>query len=218
MTHRNVQSRNWEHEDGWEPEWITGTIHVVGNCDYVECKQTVIGVGTYRVDYAINNVDRSYQGIDYSEFYQLRYFNPPLVLHTLPDVVPQSVRDAVDRAAPLIFVDPSYAATALRTSLELFLTNWGIPNRDDKQNPIRLHRRILLWQEATGQNEVAEHLLAVKWIGNSGSHEGDSLTVRAVIDGLEFMEAAFNELLVAPERKERVRAVNEAKGRLYGTE
>jgi hypothetical protein len=36
-----------------------------------------------------------------------------------------------------------------------------------------------------------------------------------VVDGLEFMDAAFNELIVAPELKERVRAVNEAKGRIY---
>jgi hypothetical protein len=62
---------------------------------------------------------------------------------------------------------------------------------------------------------VGEQLLAVKWIGNTGSHEGEPLTVRAVIDGLEFIESAFNELLVAPELKERVKAVTKAKGRLY---
>jgi hypothetical protein len=202
-------------EPSWEPEWITGTMHVAGQCENVDCKQVVIGVGTFRVNYSVDGPGHEHQGSHYSEFYKLQYFNPPLVLVMLPEAVPQDVRNAIDRAAPILFVDPSSAATVLRASVELFLTGWGIPMLDSKGKRITLHKRIELWEEATGNHQVGEQLLAVKWIGNTGSHEGEPLTVRAVIDGLEFIESAFNELLVAPELKERVKAVNRAKGRLY---
>ena len=214
-TARTEQSMKDMNHPGWEPEWVTGTMHVIGHCDYSECKQTVVGVGKFRVDYATSDLGSEYQGIPYSEFYKIEYFNPPLPLLSLPEAVPQNVRNAIDRAAPIIFVDPSSAATVLRASIELFLTNWGIPAYDKNDKRINLHKRIELWKTETGNQEVGEQLLAIKWIGNSGSHEGEPLSVRAVVDGLEFFEAAFNELIVAPELKERVRAVNEAKGRIY---
>lgn len=212
---RNEQSMKDMDHLGWEPEWITGTMHVIGHCDNSECKQTVVGVGKFRVGYATADFGSEYEGIPYAEFYKLEYFNPPLPLLSLPEAVPQNVRNAIDRAAPIIFVDPSSAATVLRASIELFLTNWGIPAYDKKDRRINLHNRIELWKTETGNQEVGEQLLAIKWIGNSGSHEGEPLSVRAVIDGLEFFEAAFNELIVAPELKARARAVNEAKGRIY---
>lgn len=211
-TARTEQSMKDMNHPGWEPEWVTGTMHVIGHCDYSECKQTVVGVGKFRVDYATSDLGSEYQGIPYSEFYKVEYFNPPLPLLSLPEAVPQNVRNAIDRAAPIIFVDPSSAATVLRASIELFLTNWGIPANDTSGRRINLHQRIEHWKSETGNQVVGEQLLAIKWIGNSGSHEGEPLSVRAVIDGLEFFEAAFNELIVAPELAERVRAVNEAKG------
>ena len=214
-TARNEQSMKDMNHPGWEPEWVTGTMHVIGHCDYSECKQRVIGVGKFRVDYATSDLGSEYQGIPYSEFYKVEYFNPPLPLLSLPEAVPQNVRNAIDRAAPIIFIDPSSAATVLRASIELFLTNWGIAAYDKNDRRINLHKRIELWKTETGNQEVGEQLLAIKWIGNSGSHEGEPLSVRAVVDGLEFFEAAFNELIVAPELKARVRAVNEAKGRIY---
>jgi hypothetical protein len=215
VTARTEQSMKDMDCPGWEPEWITGTMHVIGHCDYSECKQRVIGVGKFRVDYATSALGSEHQGVPYSEFYKVEYFNPPLPLLSLPEAVPQDVRNAIDRAAPIIFVDPSSAATVLRSSIELFLTDWGIPAYDSSNRRITLHKRIELWKAATENQQVGEQLLAVKWIGNSGSHEGEPLSVRAVVDGLEFMDAAFNELMVAPELKERVRAVNEAKGRIY---
>lgn len=217
VTARTEQSMKDMDEPGWEPEWVTGTFHVIGHCDYSECKQTVIGVGKFRVDDATPDFGSEDQGIPYAMFYKVEYFNPPLPLLSLPEAVPQDVRNAIDRAAPIIFVDPSSAATVLRASIELFLTGWGIPVYDLKNRRINLHKRIELWKTATENHQVGEQLLAVKWIGNFGSHEGERLSVRVVVDGLEFMEAAFNELLVAPELKERVRAVNEAKGRMYAS-
>lgn len=112
-------------------------------------------------------------------------------------------------------MDTSSAATVLRTSIELFLTGWGIPTIGENGRRATLHKRIELWEEATGNHQVGEQLLAVKWIGNTGSYAGERLTLRAVIDGLQFVEAALNELLVAPELNERVKAVNKANGRLY---
>lgn len=41
--------------------------------------------------------------------------------------------------------------------------------------------------------EVANALMAVKWIGNDGSHDG-KLTVDDVLDGVDMLEHALNLL------------------------
>lgn len=34
-------------------------MHVIGHCDYSECKQTVVGVGKFRVGYATSDFEYS---------------------------------------------------------------------------------------------------------------------------------------------------------------
>lgn len=216
ITAENNQSKKLHNHPGFDPEWIAGTIHTIGRCQNDECEQVVIAVGTYKVDYSHNRADdgpdSEYRGPQYSEFYKLNYFHPPLAL-PLPEAVPKDVLDAIDRAVPLLFIDPSFAATALRASVELFLTGQGILAGTPEGNRRSLHQRIELWGKEAGNQRVAEQFLAVKWLGNQGTHEGEPHTVSDVLDGLEFIESAFHELFVAPEIDLRVKAVNQAKGR-----
>lgn len=217
ITDENKQSLKERNHPGFEPEWISGTVHAIGYCQNDECAQVVIAVGTYRVNESdepsYDSRYNEYQGLAYSEFYRIEYFSPPLALLPLPEDVPQDVREAIDRASPLLFVDPSFAATALRASVELFLTGQGFPRLSPAGKFTSLDQRIKLWKEATGNHRVANLFLAVKWIGNEGTHEGKSLTVGDVLDGLGFIESAFHDLFVAPGIDMHVDAVNLAKGR-----
>lgn len=216
-TAENKISRSYRGHDAWEPEWISGTMQLSGRCENSECEQIVTAVGSFRVDVSrdrpINDPDEGYQGQRYSEFYKIDYFNPPLLLITLPEDIPRDVRRAIDRARPIVFVDPSFAATALRNSVECFLSDEGVPARNSKGSYTPLHQRIKQWKTKTGNQKVAELLQAVKWIGNEGTHEGTSLTVQEILVSLEFIEAAFHELLVAPGISQRVQTVNQSKGR-----
>lgn len=216
-TNDNSVSRKNRSHEAWEPEWMSGTMHATGHCENGACEEIITAVGTFRVDLArdrpFDGPYEEYRGPEYSEFFKFQYFNPPLVLLTLSESVPQNVRAAIDRAAAIIFVDPSLAATALRGSVERFLTGEGIPVQNTKGFHTSLDKRIQAWDEATMNRQVADLLRAVKWIGNDGTHEGEPLTVEDVLHGLEFIELAFHELYVAPGIATRMNAVNRAKGR-----
>ncbi|MCM0614471.1 DUF4145 domain-containing protein [Paenarthrobacter sp. TYUT067] len=213
-TENNQSKELWDFPD-WEPDWISGRMYVTGHCENGACEQLMAAVGTYRVGVstAIETLNSQHHGEFYSEYYKLEYFSPPLVLLTLPEVVPGNVRAAVERASPILFADPSFAATALRGSVERFMSSQGIRAFNHKGTWQPLHTRIDTWEAETKSHRAAELLRAVKWIGNEGTHDGEPLTVNDVIDGLEFIEAAFHELFVAPEITERMQAVNQAKGR-----
>jgi hypothetical protein len=54
-----------------------------------------------------------------------------------------------------------------------------------------LHARILRYSKKHA--EVGQHLLAIKWLGNSGSHS-DDLRAQDALDGFELLEHALEEV------------------------
>ena len=77
------------------------------------------------------------------------------------------------------------------------------------------HHRIELLQ-AKGQvkyRDAADLLMAVKWIGNDGSH-GDKISVSDVLDGVELMSEALDLLYETRTMDLRRKAllINKAKG------
>lgn len=49
-----------------------------------------------------------------------------MLLMPIPKSAPEEVREGVLRASRVLFADPGLAATALRATVELFLTSQGI--------------------------------------------------------------------------------------------
>lgn len=74
-----------------------------------------------------------------------------------------------------------------------------------------LHRRIDLLRPA--QPSVADHLEAVKWIGNEGTHSR-GLTTKDLLDGAEILEQAIALLYdrSAEEVAKRAKAIVRKKG------
>lgn len=100
--------------------------------------------------------------------------------------------------------------------IENRLTAKGVPRTSINQKPKRerlgAHKRIERLKQS--HREAGEALMAVKWIGNEGSHEDGELSALDVIDGAEFLEHAL--ALIYDHKKKallrRVKAVNKAKG------
>lgn len=200
-----------DHE-AWEPEWIRGRFTVAARCGNGKCAQSVHAVGTYYVDGA-SDMDPTADTYEYSSYYNVQYITPSLALMRLPSVAPEEVRQGLDRASSVIFVDPGLAATAVRTAVERFLTTQQIPAQDSSGNYVSLHRRIANWRSANPVQEgVADLLLAVKWIGNAGAHEAADVSVKDVLEGVELLDEAFHRLWVGPDIDARARAINAAKG------
>ncbi len=71
----------------------------------------------------------------------------------------------------------------------------GIPkkakNKKGKFDDLTLHARIERF--AKKQAEVGANLLAIKWLGNSGSHSTD-LTANDMLDAFELLAHALEEI------------------------
>jgi hypothetical protein len=203
----------WHSEDHWEPEFIFGTFRADAECENSDCRQVVIAVGTYTVGYARESIDRDYPGIPYSSFYAVEYLTPSLPLIQVPNGTPEEVQDGVLRASRLLFADPGLAATALRATVERYLTSEGVAGLDSNGRFLSLAARIEGWRGAgQARDKVAQLLTAVRWIGNAGTHEMSDLTVADVLDGVEFLDEAFHALFVGPDIDSRAQAINAAKG------
>ena len=211
-TFENSESLKGQHHEAWEPEWVFGTFYSIGHCENSTCRQIVTVNGTYRVGMS-EKPDPSWQPPSYSPFYRVEHFSPPITLILLPEDAPEDVREAVNRSAKLLFLDPGLAATALRASIERYLTSEEISATAANGNFIPLDTRVKIWKLQSGQNRVAALFLAVKWIGNEGTHEVSDLTVNDVLEGAEFIDEAFHVLFVAPDLDARAQIINANKGR-----
>ncbi|MEN0084971.1 MAG: DUF4145 domain-containing protein [Leifsonia sp.] len=199
----------------FEPEWISGTFVVRGQCENPDCQQTVQAIGDYRVDYAqkSRSDDFGYQGVEYSSYYSVAHLHPPLLMMPIPKSAPDEVREGVLRASRVLFTDPGLAATALRATVERFLTAEGISaNRSDGQFR-SAHERIKEWGDANpNRPPVADLFFAVKWLGNAGTHEDSDLTTMEVLDGARVLDEAFHRLFTGPDIDAHARRINAAKG------
>lgn len=212
--HQTARSQSWRDNENWEPDWIHGFFTGTLQCALPNCREIVAVSGEFRVD-ADTAPNGAWYG-DYSSFYKLQYAVPSLPLLTFPDDTPEKVNEAVQQAAAVLWADPGAAANRLRMGIENLLTAKGVPrtsiNKRRKRERLGAHQRIERLKQS--HQEAGEALMAVKWIGNEGSHEDGELSVLDVIDGAEFLEHAL--ALIYDHKKKallrRVKAVNKAKG------
>lgn len=199
----------------FDPDWISGTFGVRGQCENPECQQVVYGTGDYRVDYSqkSNSDDLEYQGIGYSSYYTVLHLYPPIQIMSIPKSAPAEVREGVLRASRVLFADPGLAATALRATVELFLTSAGISATRPTGQFRTAHERIKEWRDADpNRPAVADLFFAVKWLGNAGTHEDSNLTTMEVLDGARVLDEAFHRLFTGPDIDAHARTINAARG------
>lgn len=210
------ESASERHHPAFEPEWIHGTYAVRGACENPQCRQTVHGSGDYRVDYAVKSApDDPLQqgGIPYSSYYRVAHLHPPMLLMPIPKSAPEEVREGVLRASRVMFADPGLAATALRATVERFLTVAGIAPTGASGRFRNAHARIEEWRDAdTSRTQVANLFFAVKWLGNAGTHEDSDLTTVEVLDGAKLLDEAFHRLFTGPDIDAQAQTINIARG------
>lgn len=208
--HASVSARS---HFAWEPEWISGTFVVRGQCENPDCQQAVHGTGDFRVNYSQKSSDEEYQGPDYSSYYTVTHLHPPMLMMSIPKSAPNEVREGVLRASRVLFADPGLAATALRATVERFLTSEGIAATLPAGQFRSAHQRINEWRDADASRpQVADLFFAVKWLGNAGTHEDSDLTTIEVLDGARVLDEAFHRLFTGPDIDAHAQTINAAKG------
>jgi hypothetical protein len=210
-TDESHESAQLHGHDFFDPDWIKGTFVVRGQCENSDCRLAVHGTGDFYVGMS-GQQDFDSNGPDYSEFYKLMHLHPAMQIMSIPKTAPDEVHEGVLRASRVLFADPGLAATALRATVERFLTTAGIPGTTNGSfTPADIRIRQWAAQDPTRET-TADLLLAVKWLGNAGTHEDADLTTTEVLQGASMLDEAFHRIYTGPDIDAHARNINAAKG------
>lgn len=189
-----AHTRDHSHEF-FEPEWIEYTYACLFECSNNHCKEIISSTGTGSVDWDVICGEDGEPEQNYKDYFRPKYFEPPLRIIDIPEPCPESVSTPIKESFRLLFVSPSAAANNIRIAIENLLTELKIKRFNlakGKRQFVPLHFRITLIPEK--YKDLKEMLLAIKWLGNSGSHDHDAMTIDDVFDAYELAEHVLKEI------------------------
>lgn len=192
MTHRETaeSSRTHGHPD-WDPDWIEYIFTAWGECQNPSCKQAFAIAGTGRVEQDFEPGGHAWE----DSFSPMACLPMPEMID-LPEKCPHNVRDQLRAAYALFWPNPSACAGRIRVALEYLMDHLGIPSqipdKNGKTRELKLHARIELF--ATKEPTAGSQLMALKWLGNAGSHH-NIVSETDLLDAFQIVEHALGEII-----------------------
>jgi len=150
-------------------------------CTNPDCKASTVVAGRLEAYPYCEDMLRGYD----TKFTPM-FFYPPIEVLTIPDYIPENVKKEIRRSYSIYFSDPNASVTPLRCSIECFLDDVGVTKSNSRET---LHRRLVRFK--VSNDEIATLLLAVKWLGNDGSHYNDTLSHEDVLKGYRVLLKAL---------------------------
>jgi hypothetical protein len=188
-TQGSKQSHNAE---GFDADWIEYVFTAWATCNNEKCGQTYAISGKGGVEPRFTGVNEW----DYFDNFYPASIQPSLKIIHLPIKCPSDVKNELLKAFELYWVNFEACASRIRVALEHLLTHIGIEKqRTDeggKTTTINLHTRIKNYVD--NEPQLGQHLMAIKWLGNTGSHEG-VITKNELLDAFEILEFALTEII-----------------------
>lgn len=197
-----THSREERSHTAWEPEWIKYVYTCLLICSNDKCKEVVANSGTGSVDWELVADEHGEPVQIHDDFFLPKYFEPPLKLIHIPDNCPKSVSGPLNESCKLFFISPSAALNNVRIAIEELLTELKIRRfvqLNGKRRLINLHQRINLLPEKYAQ--FKDIILAIKWLGNAGSHGHGEVTTDDVMDAYELTEYILEEVYESKTKK-----------------
>jgi hypothetical protein len=208
-------SREAHSHEAWDPEWIRYVYSCLLECTNDQCKEIVANSGKGDVGYDVIQDHNGNLDEVYADFFRPTFFEPPLVLIQIPDDCPSQVASPLRDSFRLFFSNPSAASNNVRVALEELLTELGVKRfvvKNKKRSYIPLHTRIGLLPLKYA--DIKDLFVAIKWLGNAGSHAGGVVTLDDVMDAYELIEHVLQEIYApkAKTLKALAKRVNRKKG------
>ncbi len=208
-------SREARSHEAWEPEWIEYVYTCILACSNDKCRETVVNSGTGSVYWDIVEDEHGVPYQSYEDSFRPKYFEPHLHLIHIPDDCPDTVATLLNESFKIFFLSPSAAANNIRAAIEELLTALKIKRfstSNGRRRFLNLHQRIGLLP--TKYAPFKDMILAIKWLGNAGSHGHGEVTMDDVMDSYELTEHILQEIYEPKLKKLKAIAkkVNKKKG------
>jgi hypothetical protein len=169
--------------------------------DCAHCGNVVAVAGVFRMqDDRYYDEEHGEEG-NYEKYFRPRYFTESPLLVDIPEATPDAVVTELLASFQLFWCDPLACTNRIRSAVEKLLTDQKVPQitgTKGKRNFLTLHSRIEKYRKS--RSDIADALMAVKWIGNAGSHSS-SVTIEDALDGYELVDWVLDSLYAKRHRR-----------------
>jgi uncharacterized protein YbaR (Trm112 family) len=199
-------------DDNWEIEWIVQNIS--GQLKCKNCGEIVffIGIGNPQ-EYGYYDQALDEYVSEYETYFSPTSIHPTIHLFEIPENCPELVTQEIIDSFKLFWCDLESCANKIRNSLEILMNEFKVKKYSiskGKRTSIALHHRI----EKFPNKEITDILLAIKWIGNTGSHKSKKLETIDIVETYSLLEFALQKLYKDSEKqiKKIAKEINTRKG------
>lgn len=179
-------------------------------CNSADCSERVGFIASSKrgIEYSTTDENDQYKEEILNEYFPI-YFYPNLQLFELSNDISEDLKKVINESFALYFSDLPSCANKIRIAVEILLNDLKAPKKRNTNGTLRkipnLHQRILHFKSK--DKSVSEMCLAIKIIGNEGSHLGtveimDILDAYQILDQvieLRFTKSESKALLLAKE-------------------
>lgn len=180
---------------------------VKARCTNSCCRKEYVLVGEIKPFSEGREVSSQYFKIDDCRLVPT-HFQPELSLFVIPKEVSAEIKKKLILSFNHFWYDLDACANKVRQALELIVGDFGGIGKD-------LHNRIISLERSL-QKELIKELLALKNIGNEGSHSEQPFTRAQVLETYRILVSVLNQLYPNDEddnqRKQLVEDINKNKG------
>jgi len=191
--HETTASKRARKDDDWDPEWIRYTFTAWGECNHTLCKQhfAIGGKGGIGPDYDEDG------NVVLQETFSPSFCSPMPNIIELPKKCSDEVREELQAAFSIFWLNTAACAGRIRVALECLMNDLKVPKRkkdkSGKYQDLGLHARIDSF--AKTEPTLGPQLMALKWLGNSGSHDSRDVKASELLDAFEILEHALAEIV-----------------------
>lgn len=193
-----LDTARYSCEIWFEPEMHSSIFSCMSRCSRKQCGEIVACIG--QSGWEQNGWDEKSHNEQYHQWYKPISFVPTLHPFELPEQCPEEITQPIVASFSIFLIQPSAAANLIRISVERMLTAMGVAERNDKDKRIPLHNRLEMLSEL--YSSFSKPLMAIKFLGNAGSHTYDGVKIEDIEDAFEIMEYVLNDLFSG--RKESI--------------
>lgn len=192
-------SKDERSHEAWDPDWIVNRFSALTQCDDTKCGEIAVLSGHTEVAEEYDDEEGPYM---YEALRPQSFFPAPPIFE-IPTEVPESICDLIQSSFSLYWLDRASCSNKIRISLEMVLDELHVPRKRKTKNgdftDLTLHARIELFQAK--DKPVGDSFMAIKMVGNLGSHNEVPPSFGTLLDVYELYEEALHEVFGKKSKK-----------------
>ncbi|HGT6217305.1 TPA: DUF4145 domain-containing protein, partial [Escherichia coli] len=188
VTKDSARTRLNYTEDWFDHEMCESVFICMAECTRPQCQEVVAcsGIG------GESHFWEEDVGDHVESWYRPMCFSPILHPFLIPERCAEEIRQPLIASFSVYLSQPGSAANLIRITVERMLTAIGVPELNDNNKRIVLHHRL---EKLDGQYaSYKDALMAIKFLGNAGSHTYDEVEIGDIEDAFAIMEYVVNDI------------------------